>query len=125
MGRKGVVLILTDAQVAQVLRDAAKWTGTGDESLPILMSPEKLIHASFMEDRGISRSLLFGLAVLALFPADGGELGITELAKRLGQATSTTHRYVNTLLAAGLVQQNAKTSKYHRVPPATQTRRGK
>ena len=121
MGRNGLVLILTDAQVAQVLRGAA----TTRESPPQLMSPEELIHSSFMEDREISRSLLLGLAVLASFPADGAELGIKELAQRLGQARSTTHRYVNTLRAVGLVQQNAKTSKYHRVPPATQTRDGK
>lgn len=40
------------------------------------------------------------------------ELGVTELARRLGIAKSTTHRIVTTLLAKGYVQQVPETRNY-------------
>ena len=51
-------------------------------------------------------SLLSGLLVLSCFPADGGYLGIAELARMLDMNTSTTHRYVTTLLAVGLLERS-------------------
>ncbi len=65
-----------------------------------------------MEDRRLSRSLLSGLLVLSCFPGDGGYLGIAELARALDMNTSTTHRYVTTLLAVGLLERDPATRRY-------------
>jgi DNA-binding IclR family transcriptional regulator len=65
----------------------------------------------------LSRSLLLGLLVFACFPTDGGALAVTDVAKRLGLSPSTTHRYMTTLLAVGLLEQDARSRRY-RVPLA-------
>lgn len=70
-----------------------------------------------MEDRRLSRSLLSGLLVLSCFPADGGYLGIAELARMLDMNTSTTHRYVTTLLAVGLLERDPATRRYRLASP--------
>jgi IclR family pca regulon transcriptional regulator len=55
--------------------------------------------------------------VLSCFPADGGYLGIAELARTLGMNTSTTHRYVTTLLAVGLLERDPATRRYRLAAP--------
>ena len=70
-----------------------------------------------LQDRRLSRSLLSGLLVLSCFPADGGSLGIAELARRLDMNTSTTHRYVTTLLAVGLLDRDPATRRYRLASP--------
>ena len=70
-----------------------------------------------MEDRRLSRSLLAGLLVLSCFPADGDYLGIAELARMLRMNTSTTHRYVTTLLAVGLLERDPATRRYRLASP--------
>jgi DNA-binding IclR family transcriptional regulator len=65
-----------------------------------------------MEDRRLSRSLLSGLLVLSCFPSEGDYLGIAEIARMLDMNTSTTHRYVTTLLAVGLLERDPATRKY-------------
>jgi IclR family pca regulon transcriptional regulator len=85
------------------LRDP-KWTLSID--LDDATYPEQL------EDRRLSRSLLAGLLVLSCFPTDGGYRGVAELAKTLSMNTSTTHRYVTTLLSAGLLERDPVTRQY-------------
>ncbi len=70
-----------------------------------------------MQDRRLSRSLLAGLLVLSCFPVDGGYLGIAELGRTLGMNTSTTHRYVTTLLTVGLLERDAATRRYRLAAP--------
>jgi len=53
--------------------------------------------------------------VLSCFPTEGGFLGIAELARMLDMNTSTTHRYVTTLLAVGLLERDPATRKYRLV----------
>jgi DNA-binding MarR family transcriptional regulator len=65
-----------------------------------------------LEDPRLSRSLLSGLLVLSCFPPDGGYRGIAELARTLGMNTSTTHRYVTTLLSVGLLERDPVTRQY-------------
>jgi DNA-binding IclR family transcriptional regulator len=65
-----------------------------------------------MADRRLSRSLLSGLLVLSCFPDDGGYIGIGELARMLDMNTSTTHRYVTTLLAVGLLERDPTSRRY-------------
>ncbi|HTK14066.1 MAG TPA: IclR family transcriptional regulator [Xanthobacteraceae bacterium] len=55
-----------------------------------------------------------GTAVLLLktFSEDQPELGISMLSRRLGIAKSTVHRLAATLVAEGLLEQDAETEKY-------------
>jgi DNA-binding MarR family transcriptional regulator len=119
-----VTIELSKAQVDQVIR-AAGQGGTMSVLLSALrdaswtLAPDSQEHAlpAQMEDRRLSRSLLAGLLVLSCFPADGGYLGIAELARTLGMNTSTTHRYVTTLLAVGLLERDAATRRYRLAKP--------
>jgi DNA-binding MarR family transcriptional regulator len=97
-GEGGTMSILLSA-----LRDP-EWT--------LSVDPEEGAYPEQMEDRRLSRSLLSGLLVLSCFPPDGGYLGIAELARMLSMNTSTTHRYVTTLLAVGLLERDPATRRY-------------
>jgi hypothetical protein len=63
-------------------------------------------------DRRFSRSLLLGLMVLSCFVAADGELGVAEVAEMLRMENSTTHRYMTTLLAVGLLEQDPSSRRY-------------
>ena len=77
-----------------------------DPDWPLALDSDEWAHPAQMDDRRLSRSLLSGLLVLSCFPTDGGFLGIAELARMLDMNTSTTHRYVTTLLAVGLLERD-------------------
>jgi DNA-binding MarR family transcriptional regulator len=87
-------------------------TALRDPSWTLALESDGWAYPAQMEDRRLSRSLLSGLLVLSCFPADGGYLGIAELARMLGMNTSTTHRYVTTLLAVGLLERDSATRRY-------------
>ncbi len=80
--------------------------GLGDVRAVLDTAPKLL------ENSRLSRSLLAGLLMLASFPADGSYLRVAEAAKMLGMSPSTTHRYLATLLAVGLVEQDPRTRRY-------------
>ncbi|HEY6295090.1 MAG TPA: IclR family transcriptional regulator, partial [Streptosporangiaceae bacterium] len=67
-------------------------------------------------DPGLSQSLERGLAILSAFTPDRPDLGISELARKLGLTRSTTHRYVATLTTLGYLQQDDSTRKYRLGP---------
>ena len=52
------------------------------------------------------------LRLLKAFTAEEPELGVTEIAKRLGVAKSTAHRLASTLVAEGFLEQNAVDGRY-------------
>jgi IclR helix-turn-helix domain len=114
-----VTIELSKAQVDQVIRTAGEG-GTMSVLLSALKDPQWTLAVDSdewaypvqMDDRRLSRSLLSGLLVLSCFSAEGGSLGIAELARRLDMNTSTTHRYVTTLLAVGLVERDPTTRRY-------------
>lgn len=114
-----VMIELSKSQVDQVVRGAGEG-GTMSILLSALRDPDWTLsvdsddwaYPEQMEDRRLSRSLLSGLLVLSCFPADGGYLGIAELARMLDMNTSTTHRYVTTLLAVGLIERDPATRRY-------------
>jgi IclR helix-turn-helix domain len=118
-----VTIELSKAQVDQVVR-AAGQGGTMSVLLSALKDPqwtlsvdsEEWVYPAQMDDRRLSRSLLSGLLVLSCFPPDGGYLGIAELARMLDMNTSTTHRYVTTLLAVGLLDRDPATRRYRLAP---------
>jgi hypothetical protein len=114
-----VLIELSKSQVDQVVRSAGQG-GTMSVLLSALRDPqwtlaldsEEWAYPAQMEDRRLSRSLLSGLLVLSCVPPEGGYLGIAELARMLDMNTSTTHRYVTTLLAVGLLERDPATRKY-------------
>lgn len=52
------------------------------------------------------------VAILNAFTVDDPELGVTELAERVGLHKSTVHRFMVNLDAAGLVERNPRTGRY-------------
>ncbi len=119
-GEESITIELSKAQIDQVVRSAGQGgtlsvllSAVRDPEWPL--SPDEWSYPTQMDDRRLSRSLLSGLLVLSCFPSDGGYLGIAELARMLDMNTSTTHRYVTTLLAVGLLERNSSTRKYRLV----------
>jgi IclR helix-turn-helix domain len=122
-GSETVLIELTKAQVDQVIRAAGQGgtmsvllSALKDPKWTLSLSSEDWAYPSQMDDRRLSRSLLSGLLVLSCFPYDGGYLGIAELARMLDMNTSTTHRYVTTLLAVGLLERDPATRRYRIAP---------
>jgi IclR helix-turn-helix domain len=111
-----VILELSAAQVDRVIRSAAEGS-----SMSLLLSGLRDVREilarepSQMEDNRLSRSLLAGLLMLASFPTDGSYLGNAEIARLLDMNPSTTHRYVSTLVAVGLLERDPATRRYRLV----------
>lgn len=57
-------------------------------------------------------SVANAIGLLKAFSDDAYEMGITELARRLGLAKSTVHRLAATLVGTGMLEQNPETEKY-------------
>ena len=110
---EAVCIELSAAQVDKIVR-AASDGGNMSILFSGLAELRALLAAGSgpLEDRRFSRSLLAGLLLLASFPSDGSYLGITTLARMLDMSPSTTHRYVTTLLAVGLLEQDSRTRQY-------------
>jgi IclR family pca regulon transcriptional regulator len=71
-----------------------------------------LLDTVDLTDGRLSRSLLLGLKVLAVRARDGGWVALCTLAARLDMSKTTAHRYVNTLVDVGLVEQDPDTRRY-------------
>jgi IclR helix-turn-helix domain len=111
-----VSIELSAAQVDRVIRSAADGgsmslllSGLRDVREVLAREPRQL------EDSRLSRSLLAGLMMLASFPTDGSYLGNAEIARMLDMNPSTTHRYVSTLVAVGLLERDPATRRYRLV----------
>jgi hypothetical protein len=115
-----VCLELTEAQVETIIRATADARGP---SLSLLLSgliTEQAISEGSLEDRycaelesgRLSHSLFRGLLILALFISGEEGRGVVEVARQLGLSPSTTHRYMTTLVAFGLLVQDPATRKY-------------
>jgi DNA-binding MarR family transcriptional regulator len=110
-----ITIELTSAQVDQVLRRRSQ--GAGVASILHGLTDGRLTasYPALSESPRLSQSLLLGLLVLACFPTDGEALAVTEVAGRLELSPSTTHRYMSTLLAVGLLEQDPRSRRY-RIP---------
>ena len=114
-----IELELSQAQVNRVVRTAA-----GDR-VPVCLSEldntrERLESVlSDLDDKRLSRSLVTGLLVLASCPADGSYLSNAEIAAALEMNESTSHRYISTLVAVGLLERDPGTRHYRQMPYAT------
>jgi DNA-binding transcriptional ArsR family regulator len=118
MTESGIAIELTRTQVNQIVRGASH-----EDSISSLLkglSDRGAMASKFRvlsESPRLSRSLLLGLLVLACFPTDGAAMAVTDVAERLSMSPSTTHRYMTTLLAVGLLEQDPRTRRY-RIPVA-------
>jgi hypothetical protein len=75
-----------------------------------------LRYRDLQSNRRLSRSLLAGLLVLSCFPPEGIDVGIKDISEQLELNTSTVHRYVLTLVAAGLLERDPDTRRYRLLP---------
>jgi hypothetical protein len=104
---------LSPAQVRAILGGAAH---VGVE--PALGARLRVVREAFgrggvrLDDGRLSRSLLSGLLILAAMPSDGGYVSNAQIARVLGMKPSTAHRYVSTLLAAGLLERDPSSRRY-------------
>lgn len=73
-------------------------------------------YRALQDNRRLSRSLLAGLLVLSCFPPEGVDMGIKDISEQLELNTSTVHRYVLTLVAAGLLERDPDTRRYRLLP---------
>ncbi|MCJ9754229.1 IclR family transcriptional regulator [Neorhizobium sp. BETTINA12A] len=64
------------------------------------------------QQKGRLSSVSMAIRILKAFEGDDAEIGVTELARRLGIAKSTVHRLVVTLMAEDFLEQNRETGRY-------------
>jgi hypothetical protein len=109
-GKDGVEIKLMAAQVDKVVR-AASGNGTVSSLLTGLGHVRKTLEndPGQLKDKRLSRALLLGLLMLACYPADGSYMRNIDLAAILDLDTATTHRYVSTLVTAGLLVRDHAT----------------
>jgi hypothetical protein len=117
---QGISVMLSVVQVGHVLREA-----TGSRGLRNMLVGQvddlRVAIAAVLEDPELNRqqvsySTLKALDVWCAFAPPGTVRGIHEIARELGMNASTTHRYAQTLLEIGLLEQSPQTRKY-RIPP--------
>jgi Fic family protein len=107
------MIALSPTQVDQVVRAAC-----GAGSMSVLLSGLDDVRESLLtaprqlQDNRLCRSLLAGLLMLACFPADGSYLANAEIARAVGMHPSTSHRYVSTLVAVGLLERDPGTRRF-------------
>jgi hypothetical protein len=107
------VIDLLPSQVERVVRAAAD-----GGSISMLLSGLERVRGTLatrpaqLQDPRLSRSLLAGLLLVASLPSDGSYLGNAQLARVLGMNVSTVHRYLQTLVAVGLVERDPGTRRY-------------
>jgi DNA-binding IclR family transcriptional regulator len=77
------------------------------------------IREAHVAERGSTRpppkrlsSVGTAIALLKCFSAEEHELGVTDLARKLGVAKSTVHRLARTLIADGMLEQNPENERY-------------
>jgi DNA-binding MarR family transcriptional regulator len=117
MNDTGISIQLTGPQIDRVIRESGEGPGIAS-MLRGLADDGTLIsrYEALAENPRLSRSLLLGLLVLASFPDDGDSLAVSDIATRLGMSPSTTHRYLTTLLAVGLLEQDPRSRRYRIAP---------
>jgi hypothetical protein len=129
-----IAIALSPEQVEQVIRSAGQAKDGRMSSLLVAVldnahvEPEgghptrRSLHeatqralAGALGDPQLSQSLLRGFAILSCYGSERPWRAISDLAKELGMSPSTTHRYVKTLRAVGLLEQNPTTREYRPV----------
>ena len=109
-----VLLELSAAQVDQVIDAAGTSNGVRGALAGVSDLTPSAVQALLREHPGLSSSLLSGLLVLMAFPDDRTYVGNAQIARMLGMSLATSHRYISTLLAAGVLERDPNTRKYRR-----------
>jgi IclR helix-turn-helix domain len=125
-----IAIALSPTQVEQVIRAAGNREGgtasmllaaaldnahagrSGHAKHGSLREAAQLALAQALADPQLSQSLLRGLAILSCYGPERRWRAIIDLAKELEMSPSTTHRYVKTLRAVGLLEQHPTTREY-------------
>jgi IclR helix-turn-helix domain len=128
-----VSITLSPVQIEQVMRlagqsrngtvsnlllaalDNAYQPENGAEGSASLQQATQEALSEALNDPQLSQSLLRGLAILSSYGPDRPWRAIIDLAQQLDMSPSTTHRYVKTLRAVGLLEQNPSTREYRPV----------
>jgi IclR helix-turn-helix domain len=112
-----VTITLTSGQVTQVVRVASGAAAVA-RVLPRVGDLEEMrrVVLPLLDDKHCSRSTFRALLVLAAFPPDGDERELTDVARALGLSPGTTHRYIGTWMAVGLLEQDPRSRRYRRAP---------
>ena len=107
-----ITIELTRAQVDKVVRSSSEGSAVSNILHGLADGGLASSYPALADSPRLSRSLLLGLLVLASFPTDGEALAVSDVATRLGLSPSTTHRYMTTLLAVGLLEQDPRSRRY-------------
>ncbi|MFD4689728.1 IclR family transcriptional regulator [Streptomyces sp. NBC_00683] len=79
-----------------------------------------MTEAAAVRASGGAQAVLRALDVLHCFHDNGPDLSASDLARRLELSVSTAHRLARTLLGAGFLEQDARTSRYRLGPAVTE-----
>lgn len=90
--------------------DKAYMLSRGLRTMPVELRKLKMVPCN---DPRISSSAVYSLELLALFTPHEPVWGIAEMAAALGASRSTTHRYAQTLVMCGQLEQTTG-RKYRR-----------
>jgi len=111
-GAHDVLIALTDGQVVQVLRDAS---GRQHRATALPEFGERdIVTDALLADDSYSRSVLRALQLLHALPGDCSGRVLTEIAREVSLSPSTAYRYMQTWMAAGLVEQHPSSRRYRR-----------
>jgi hypothetical protein len=107
----GVCIALSPDQINQVVRSVSS------EAVALIAGFGKLrgalaLKSGALGDPRLCKSLLLGLSILACFPADGSYIRVVEIARISSASPTNVHRYVATLVAAGLAERHPRTHEY-------------
>ena len=95
--------------VATITRRVFTMQDTAAEAAPTIPAEPASVPVS---PRYRIQAIERAVSILNAFTVDDPELGVTELAERVGLHKSTVHRFMVNLDAAGLVERNARTGRY-------------
>lgn len=76
------------------------------------VGPKTGVGAPGVSPRYRIQAIERAVSILNAFSVDDPELGVTELAERVGLHKSTVHRFMVNLDAAGLVERNPRSGRY-------------
>jgi hypothetical protein len=115
-----IIIELNRAQINDVLRQESG-VGAAFLAIPHLQNSHAWITRLLERNdpKRLSDSLLTGLLVLASLPSDRSWVKVTDFARDCGLNSSTTHRYLATLHAVGIIEQDPQSRQYRLVDVPT------
>ena len=116
--RNAALSALAVAGAARSGRGAARAAGRGRRADPVAAARGTggrdagvLVVTTAVPPGGLS-TVRNAARLLKVFRSREADLGVSELARRLGLGKSTVHRMLTTLVAEGLIEQNPRTGGY-------------